>query len=55
MANNAAGKFKTLTGNSEVCTIRVGRDYRAAGLISGNAVSWFWIGTKPEAAKLGLA
>lgn len=55
MANNSAGKFKTLSGNSEVCTIRVGRDHRAAGIISGNTVTWFFIGTKEQAAKAGLA
>jgi hypothetical protein len=50
--SNAPGlDFKTMGHDSSVCEIRVGDHYRAAGIIEGNAVYWFWIGTKNEFRK----
>jgi len=33
-------------------SIRIGRDYRALGLIEGDAVYWYWIGRHDEYDRL---
>lgn len=43
--------FKTLATDKSVCQVRIGDHYRATGLLVGNAVHWFWIGTKNDFKK----
>ena len=34
-----------LAAYPELWSVRVTRDYRAVGLVEGNTITWFWIGT----------
>ncbi len=31
-----------------ICVVRIGNHYRALGLLEGEVVAWFWIGTHEE-------
>jgi hypothetical protein len=44
--------FKTLKGEGDLCSVRVGQKYRAVGVRQGDAVRWVWIGTHNEFDKL---
>ncbi len=44
--------FKTLQGDGDLCSVRVGQKYRAVGVRQGDAVRWVWIGTHNEFDKL---
>jgi hypothetical protein len=35
-----------------VYSVRVGLDYRAVGLLQGDTITWFWIGTHDDYDKL---
>lgn len=42
-------QFKTLRGQKEVFSVRIGLHYRAVGHMSGtNEITWVWIGTHAE-------
>ena len=36
--------FHRLASYPDLWSVRVTRDYRAVGLVEGNAITWFWIG-----------
>ncbi len=40
--------FHRLAVDSELWSVRVSRDYRAVGLVTGNTITWFWIGNHEE-------
>jgi hypothetical protein len=44
--------FKKLEGTEDIYSVRVGLDYRAAGVRKKNRVVWFWIGSHAEFDRL---
>jgi len=44
--------FKRVKESQPLYSVRIGLGYRALGLLKGDAVSWFWIGTHDEYDKL---
>lgn len=44
--------FKRLQTSSPLYSVRVGLHYRALGLLQGDVVTWFWIGTHAEYDRL---
>jgi len=44
--------FRRLQGHADHFTVRVGEHYRALGAVTGDAVTWVWIGTHAEYDKL---
>ncbi|HEV3144625.1 MAG TPA: hypothetical protein VGZ47_12120, partial [Gemmataceae bacterium] len=37
--------FHRLAAYPELWSVRVTRNYRAVGLVQGESITWFWIGT----------
>ena len=44
--------FKRVGKSRPVYSIRIGDDYRALGLLYGDAITWFWIGRHAEYERL---
>ena len=44
--------FKRLHTRSPIFSVRIGRGYRALGIVNENAIIWFWIGTHDEYERL---
>ncbi len=44
--------FKKLQGSTSRFSVRVGAHYRALGTMTGEGVTWVWIGTHEEYNKL---
>ncbi len=40
--------FKRVSDQEPVYSVRVGKDYRALGLLEGDTVIWFWVGDHDE-------
>lgn len=40
--------FHRLTTNSRLWSVRVDRNHRAVGLVQGNTITWFWIGSHDD-------
>ena len=45
-------RFKPVQGTRDVYSARVSYGYRALGLVDGNTVVWFWIGSHADYDKL---
>ena len=46
---NAPGlRFKRVSENEPIYSVRVSDDYRALGLVEGDTIIWFWIGRHDE-------
>jgi len=41
-------RFKQVHNPPPTYSVRVGMGYRAVGVLSGDTVTWFWIGTHAE-------
>ena len=41
-------RFKKLQGGGEFWSVRIGEQYRAVGVRSGDTIQWIWIGTHNE-------
>ena len=41
-------QFKRVHAQEPVYSVRVGRGWRALGLMEGNTVTWFWIGSHAD-------
>lgn len=41
-------RFRRLQGSPDRFTVRVGNHYRALGTLTGNTITWAWIGTHAE-------
>jgi hypothetical protein len=41
-------RFKRVNRKEPIYAVRVGSGYRALGLLEGDTISWFWIGTHAE-------
>ena len=44
--------FKKVHGHEDLYSVRVGLGWRALGLLEGNTVTWFWIGSHADYDKL---
>ena len=44
--------FKCINMQESVWSVRVTRSYRAVGILEGDAVTWFWIGSHDEYERL---
>jgi len=44
--------FKRVKESQPVYSVRIGLGYRALGLLKGDTVTWFWIGTHEEYERL---
>ncbi len=44
--------FKRVSRTRPVYSVRVGGSYRALGLLHGDTVTWFWIGSHDEYERL---
>jgi hypothetical protein len=44
--------FKQIHSKDAIYSVRVGRSYRALGVMHGDEVVWFWIGSHEEYNKL---
>jgi len=44
--------FKRVKEGQPIYSVRVGLGYRALGLLRGDTVTWFWIGTHDEYDRL---
>jgi mRNA-degrading endonuclease RelE of RelBE toxin-antitoxin system len=40
--------FKCIDSNEGIWSIRVTRNYRAVGILDGDTVTWFWIGSHDD-------
>jgi mRNA-degrading endonuclease RelE of RelBE toxin-antitoxin system len=40
--------FKCIDSNEGIWSIRVTRSYRAVGILEGDTVTWFWIGSHDD-------
>jgi len=41
-------RFKRVSAEEPIYSIRIGRDYRALGVIEGDAIYWFFIGNHDQ-------
>ena len=41
-------RFKKINNQESVYSVRVSRGWRALGLLDGNTISWFWIGSHAD-------
>jgi hypothetical protein len=44
--------FKRVHSTEPLYSVRVGRGWRALGLLEGDAITWFWIGSHAEYDRL---
>jgi hypothetical protein len=44
--------FKRVNNSEPIYSVRIGINYRAAGLLEGDTVTWFWIGPHDEYERL---
>jgi hypothetical protein len=44
--------FKQIHGLDAIYSVRIGRGWRALGLLEGDVMTWFWIGSHAEYDKL---
>ena len=44
--------FKRIHGLEDIYSVRVGFGWRAVGLVEGNTINWFWIGSHGDYDKL---
>lgn len=45
-------RFKCVNDKEQIYAVRVGRGWRALGLMEGDAMYWFWIGSHAEYDKI---
>jgi hypothetical protein len=45
-------QFKRVNGEQPIYSVRVTRDYRAVGVLTGDTVTWFWIGNHADYDRL---
>lgn len=41
-------QFKKIHSREDLYSVRVGRAWRALGLLAGDTITWFWIGSHAE-------
>ena len=43
--------FKCINSEESIWSVRITRNYRALGILDGNSVTWFWIGSHDDYEK----
>jgi len=43
--------FKCINVEENIWAVRISRGYRALGVMDGNTVTWFWVGSHTEYEK----
>lgn len=41
-------RFKRVSDEEPIYSVRIGTDHRALGLLKGDSITWFWIGTHDD-------
>jgi plasmid maintenance system killer protein len=41
-------QFKQVSATDPIYSVRINRNYRALGLLEGDRIDWFWIGSHDE-------
>lgn len=41
-------RFKRVDDEDPIYSVRIGADHRALGVLKGDTITWFWIGTHDE-------
>jgi hypothetical protein len=49
---SAGLNFKRVSTNAPIYSVRIGRNYRALGILRGDTITWFWIGKHDEYERL---
>ncbi len=44
--------FKRVGKEQPIYSVRIGRSYRALGILEGDSILWFWIGSHDEYVRL---
>jgi len=44
--------FKKLEGEADICSVRIGLDYRALAVMKKDRIVWYWIGSHSEYDRL---
>jgi hypothetical protein len=50
--NNRGLYFKPVHTRQSIYSVRIGLNYRALGVLDGNTIVWFWIGSHEEYDRL---
>lgn len=45
-------RFKRIHGSEPIYSVRIGRGWRVLGLLQGDMMTWFWIGSHADYDKL---
>jgi hypothetical protein len=45
-------QFKRIHGRESIYSVRIGIGWRAVGLLEGDVISWFWIGSHSDYDRL---
>jgi len=45
-------RFKRVLATEAVYSVRITRDYRALGIVEGDEVVWFWVGSHSDYDRL---
>jgi hypothetical protein len=45
-------RFKRVSNEDPLYSVRIGTDHRALGLLKGDTITWFWIGSHEEYERL---
>ncbi len=45
-------RFKRVHPTQPIYSVRINRDYRAVGVINGDVIIWFWIGSHADYERL---
>jgi hypothetical protein len=45
-------RFKRVHPNEPIYSVRISRDYRAVGVVEGDEIIWFWIGSHEDYEQL---
>jgi hypothetical protein len=45
-------RYKHVQAMPSVYSVRIGLGYRALGIVSGNDITWFWIGSHADYTKV---
>ena len=50
-AFHASLHFKCINSEESIWSVRITRNYRALGILDGDSVTWFWIGSHDDYEK----
>jgi hypothetical protein len=45
-------RFKKIHAHEDLYSVRIGQGWRALGLLEGDTITWFWIGSHADYDKL---